>query len=84
MPQKALGPYVFVLSLYTILAGLYYGVFAIPMMVAFYAVWSWLNREPPREPSKRSPPRSESPGERERSSSGSRSDCQVARYGVVA
>lgn len=30
------------------LSGLYYGVFAILMMAAFYAIWSLLNREPPR------------------------------------
>lgn len=30
------------------LSGLYYGVFAILMMAAFYAIWALLNREPPR------------------------------------
>lgn len=30
------------------LSGLYYGVFAVLMMAAFYAIWSLLNREPPR------------------------------------
>ncbi len=30
------------------LSGLYYGVFAILMMAAFYTIWSFLNREPPR------------------------------------
>ena len=30
------------------LSGLYYGVFAILMMAAFYAIWLLLNREPPR------------------------------------
>ena len=30
------------------LSGLYYGVFAILMMAAFYAIWLFLNREPPR------------------------------------
>ena len=30
------------------LSGLYYGVFAILMMAAFYAIWHLLNREPPR------------------------------------
>ncbi len=30
------------------LSGLYYGVFAILMMAAFYALWLLLNREPPR------------------------------------
>jgi hypothetical protein len=30
------------------LSGLYYGAFAILMMAAFYAIWSILNREPPR------------------------------------
>ena len=30
------------------LSGLYYGVFAVLMMAAFYAIWILLNREPPR------------------------------------
>ncbi|MBA2442053.1 MAG: hypothetical protein H0V53_06560 [Rubrobacter sp.] len=30
------------------LSGLYYGVFALLMMAAFFAVWSLVNREPPR------------------------------------
>ncbi len=30
------------------LSGLYYGVFAILMMAAFYVVWSFLQRDPPR------------------------------------
>lgn len=30
------------------LSGLYYGVFVILMMAAFYAIWALLNREPPR------------------------------------
>ncbi len=31
-----------------VLSGLYYGVFAILMMAAFYFLWSLLNREPPK------------------------------------
>ncbi len=30
------------------LSGLYYGVFAVLMMTAFYAIWLLLNREPPQ------------------------------------
>jgi hypothetical protein len=30
------------------LSGLYYGVFAVLMMAAFFAIWSLLNMEPPR------------------------------------
>lgn len=31
-----------------VLSGLYYGVFAVLMMAAFYFLWSLLNREPPK------------------------------------
>ncbi len=30
------------------LSGLYYGVFALLMMAAFFVAWSLVNREPPR------------------------------------